>query len=190
MERITKITLFALGLVVLLGLAGIAPGFPPLALVVQAATEETLTLDVAIDCRTFNFNRGISPDQVVRGASFIANGKIFRAGTLLTGARSNDPNAPGSIGAFIEHGTMAATIAEIVAGKRPAFVATWLHVLNDGRGIVADGPHPDSGPMAVVDGMGGFSGASGEVAVNIIGTNSTGCPNVRSTFHLKKQGDN
>ncbi|HUS05041.1 MAG TPA: hypothetical protein VMZ52_02005 [Bryobacteraceae bacterium] len=187
MKRITKISLFAIGLVVLVGLTGIVPGFPSLAPAVQADTEETLTLDVAIDCRTFNFNRGISEDQFVRGDSFIANGTIFRGGTLLPGAQSNDPNASGSIGDFIEHGTMAATLAEIIAGKRPAFVANWLHLLKDGRGLVADGPHPDSGPMAVVGGMGGFSGASGEVIVEIIGTNNTGCPNVRSTFHLKKQ---
>jgi hypothetical protein len=30
--------------------------------------------------------------------------------------------------------------------------------------------------------------AGGEVSVNIIGTNSTGCPNMRLTFNLKKGG--
>jgi hypothetical protein len=82
---------------------------------------------------------------------------------------------------------MAATVAEIVAGKRPAFFATWFHLLDDGRGLVADGPHPEPGPMAVVGGMGDFSGASGELSATIIGTNSTGCPNMRLTINLKKQ---
>jgi hypothetical protein len=103
------------------------------------------------------------------------------------GTPGNDPNAAGSIGVFIEKGVMAATLAEFSAGKRPAFAGTWYHLLNDGRGLVAEGPHPDSGPMAVVGGMGDFSGAVGQVLVNIIGANSTGCPNVRLMFILKKQ---
>jgi hypothetical protein len=114
--------------------------------------------------------------------------EVFPAGTLLPGAQSNDPNLPGSIGTYIEHGTFAATLAEIVAGKRPAFVATWFHLLNQGGGIVTEGPHPDSGPMAVVGGMGNFSRARGEESVNIIGTNVTGCPNMRVTFNLMKRG--
>jgi hypothetical protein len=41
--------------------------------------------------------------------------------------------------------------------------------------------------MAVVGGMGRFSGASGELSDQIIGTNSTGCPNLQLTIRLKKQ---
>jgi hypothetical protein len=155
---------------------------------VEANADETITFDVAIDCRTWRNNLGISFDDMARGDSFIANGKIFPAGTLPSGTATNDPNGRGSIGAWIERGTMAATLAEIVAGKRPAFFATWFHMLDDGRGLVADGPHPDSGPMAVIGGTGGFSGASGEISeVTIIGTNSTGCPNMRLIINLKKQ---
>jgi hypothetical protein len=187
MKSIGKSAVLGSGLLVIAGLACIGLAFLPLAGVVQAATEEkTFTLDVAIDCRTWRFNQGIADSDVGRGDSFIANGKIFPAGTLGTGA-TGDPNAPGSIGTFIETGTMAATLAEIDAGKRPAFVGTWLHLLDDGRGIVAIGPHPDSGPMAVIGGMGGLSGANGQISVDIIGTNSTGCPNIRSTFVLHKQ---
>ena len=68
--------------------------------------------------------------------------------------------------------------------KRSAFIGTWLHMLNDGRTIVAIGPYPDSGPMAVVGGMGSLAGASGQMDVNIIGANSAGCPNVRVTIVL------
>jgi len=168
--------------VVVFGLAGLISTFPS---VVQAGHEESLTLDVAIDCRTWRFNQGIPDSAVGRGDTFIANGKIFRGGTLPAGS-TGDPDAPGSIGTFIEHGTMAATLAEIIAGKRPAFIGTWLHMLNDGRAIVAMGPHPDSGPMAVVGGMGSLAGASGQMTVNIIGENSTGCPNVRVTIVLQK----
>ena len=170
--------------VVVFGLAGLTSTFPSVA---QSGHQEGLTLDVAIDCRTWRFNQGIPDSAFGRGDTFIANGKIFRGGTLPAGM-TGDPNAPGSIGTFIEHGTMAATLAEIIAGKRPAFIGTWLHMLNDGRTIVAIGPHPDSGPMAVVGGMGSLAGASGQMDVNIIGANSTGCPNVRVTIVLQKHG--
>ena len=181
----TVLVRWAAGAVVF-GLAGLISTVPS---VVEAGQQENLTLDVAIDCRTWRFNQGIPDSAAGRGDTFIANGKIFRGGTLPAGM-TGDPNAPGSIGTFIEHGTMAATIAEIIAGKRPAFIGTWLHILNDGRTIVAIGPHPDSGPMAVVGGMGSLAGASGQMDVSIIGANSTGCPNVRVTIVLQKHGPN
>jgi len=180
--------LMALGLVVF-GLTAIAPGFISLAAAqteAQAAERKTIRADVALDCRTWRFNHGISDPDFGRGDSFIANGKIFRVFTLRPGDQDNDPNAPGSIGTFIENGTMAATLSEILDGKRPAFVATWYHLFDGGRGLVAAGPHPDSGPMAVIGGMGRFSGASGELDVEILGYNITGCPNMRLTFNLKK----
>ena len=43
---------------------------------------DPIRLDVAIDCRTWRNNQGISFEEMARGDSFIANGKIFRAGTL------------------------------------------------------------------------------------------------------------
>jgi len=141
--------------------------------------------DVAIDCRTFRFNGGMSFEAVGRGDTFIADGRIFPGGTLPPGFQANDPNDPGSIGHWVERGTMAATLAEIVAGVRPAFFATWYHFLDDGSALVADGPHPDSGPLAVIGGRGRFSGAGGELADEIIGWNATGCPNLRLTIAME-----
>lgn len=179
--------LIALGLVVW-GLSAFAPGLmSTVAVQSQARAPEvkTIMVDVALDCRTWRFNQGISDPDFGRGDGFIANGKIFPVFTLHPGEQTNDPNDPGSIGTFIENGTMAATLLEIIDGKRPAFVGTWYHLLNDGRGLVAAGPHPDSGPMAVIGGMGRFSGASGDLDVEILGDNITGCPNMRLTFNLK-----
>jgi hypothetical protein len=143
--------------------------------------------DVAMDCRTWRNNGGIPDEAVGRGDGFIADGKIFPVGTLPSGVQANDPRDPGSIGNWVERGTMAATVAEIVAGARPAFFATWYHFLDDGSALVADGPHPESGPMAVVGGRGRFSGATGELSDEIIGWNSTGCPNLRLTISLEKR---
>jgi hypothetical protein len=183
------LSMIAAGLV-LSGLGDMVPGLPHqfAAQTVQAASShKSITLDVAIDCRTWRFNGGTSFEGLGRGDSFLADGRIFPAGTLGAGAQSNDPNDPGSIGKWTQRGTMAATLAEIVSGTRPAFFATWFHFLDDGSGLVVDGPHPESGPMAVVGGMGRFSGASGELSDEIIGTNNTGCPNLRLTITLKKQ---
>jgi hypothetical protein len=182
-------SIVAAGLV-LSGLGDIVSGFSPQfpAQTVQAAgSHKRITWDVAIDCRTWRFNGGISNEEFGRGDSFLADGRIFRAGTLGAGAQSTDPNDPGSIGKWTQRGTMAATLAEIVSCTRPAFFATWFHFLDDGSGLVVDGPHPESGPMAVVGGMGRFRDASGELSDEIIGTNNTGCPNLRLTITLKKQ---
>ena len=187
--RQAVLSMIAAGLVVS-GPGAMVPGFPSglKAQAVQAASLHNRVIwDVAIDCRSWRNNGGISLAEVGRGDSFLANGKIFPGGTFGAGTQSNDPNDPGSIGSWTQRGTMAATVAEIVSGTRPAFFATWFHLLDDGSGLVVDGPHPESGPMAVVGGMGRFSGASGELSDEIIGSNSTGCPNLRLTIKLKKQ---
>ena len=150
-------------------------------------SSSTIGFDVALDCRTWRNNAGLSVESVGRGDGFIADGKIFPVGALLAGIQANDPNDPGSIGHWVQRGTMAATVAEIVAGARPAFFATWNHFFDDGSSLVADGPHPDSGPMAVIGGTGRFRGVSGELSDEIIGWNATGCPNLRLTITPVKQ---
>ena len=175
MKRVVG-ALFALGLI-LWGLGDLFAGFGSglgLNTAAAASGKNHITWDVAIDCRTWRFNSGLSFATFARGDGFIANGKIFPAGTLQSGVQNNDPNDPGSIGNWVERGTMAATLAEIMAGTRPAFFATWYHLLDDGRGLVADGPHPDTGPMAVTGGTGTFRGAGGELDAEILGTNITG----------------
>lgn len=198
-RRRTVLSLAAAGLVVL-GLGGPVPVVrSPFGLqTAEAASADdqtehsdkrnrTIRWDVAIDCRTWRFNGGISDEAFGRGDGFIADGRIFPVGTLPSGVQANDPSDPGSIGKWVERGTMAATLAEILAGARPAFLATWYHFLDDGSTLVADGPHPESGPMAVLGGMGRFSGAGGELSDEIIGWNSTGCPNLRLKITLKNQ---
>ena len=185
MKRMVVLFLVAGGL----ALGGILPGFSP-QLGPRAAeasgARNRIVMDVAIDCRTWRFNGGLAVEDFGRGDGFIANGKIFPAGTIPSGSQLNDPNDPGSVGNWFQRGTMAATRAEIAAGARPAFFATWYHLFLDGSGLVVEGPHPEFGPMAVAGGMGRLSGASGQLLDEIIGTNATGCPNLRLTFHLKK----
>ena len=101
MKRIV-LSLFALG-VVGFGLAGIVPSLPSqvaLQTAVQAATDTTLTVDIAMDGRTRRFNHGITYEEAGRGDTFVIFGPIYPAGTLPTGTASNSPDAPGSIGTW------------------------------------------------------------------------------------------
>jgi hypothetical protein len=174
-------------------LAFIGPGFLSVAgaqSVAQTATETIITFDVAWVCRTFNYLRGLTVAQEVRGDSYIFNGKLFPPGTLRPGAQGNDPNDPGSIGDFINRGTSTAALAEHLANpNKYAVFATSYFLLNDGRGLVTEGWFKPSGAnrSAVTGGMGAFRGASGEWSGVDIGTNSTGCTNTRVTISLVKQ---
>ena len=90
-------------LLVVLGLAGIVPGFLPrvrMQTAVQADTETRFSVDVAVDGRTGRFNRGITYEEAGRGDTFVVFGPIYPAGTLPTGPASNSPDDPGSIGAW------------------------------------------------------------------------------------------
>jgi hypothetical protein len=151
----------------------------------DARRHQQIGWDVAIDCTTWRFNNGLSAEQMGRGDSFIANGRLFPYGSLPAGDFTPDPSQ--SVGRWVQRGIMAATVAEIEGGARPAFFATWYHLLDDGSGIVADGPHPESGPMAVTGGMGRFREVSGQLRDEIIGSNSTGCPNLRIRISLKRR---
>ena len=192
MKRITKITVFAVGLV-LAGLAGVVPGFWPLAesqAVVQAATDDDVpTFDVACDCRT-----GATLDGGVRGAPFIIQGKMFPAGTLPSGTASNDPTQPvngvGSIGNWICRGQVAGTLPPAISSayaSTPFAYNTQYYILNDGRALTAEGYDLPTGGvgLSVTGGIGGFSGAAGHIQVNGLGTNATGCPNFRANVHFR-----
>jgi hypothetical protein len=187
MKRITKITVLALALVLL---AGVMPGFRRLAELqptVQAANRHVFTLDVAVDCRTFvtGPNRG--------DISFL-NGKIFPAGTLPSGAATNDPIQPVNgvtpIGDWLTRGQNAFPFPPEVAeaySSTPAFFATQYYILNDGRALTVEGYASATleSSFAVTGGIGGFRGASGDIqGGGGLGTNITGCPNFRVTFNF------
>jgi hypothetical protein len=141
--------------------------------------------DVALDCRAFNYSRGIPLAEIVRGDGFIINGKIFPAGTLRPG---NDLNDPGSIGDWVSRGTSTATLAEHVANPESIGIfSTNYYLLNDGRALVSEGWFKPAGVgrAAITGGMGAFSGTSGEVSGVNISTNSTGCPNTRFKFNIQ-----
>ncbi|MFN0172924.1 MAG: hypothetical protein ACKV22_41630 [Bryobacteraceae bacterium] len=64
-------------------------------------------------------------------------------------------------------------------------MGTAHYQFDKGGTIVVDGPvSRPTGTVAVVGGIGAFSGATGEVTGVAIGTNNTGYPNLRITLRL------
>jgi hypothetical protein len=149
----------------------------------------TIRLDVACDCRTFAYNRDALFPAVVRGDGFIVNGKIFPASSLPTGEAANDPNDSGSIGDWVCRGTESGAFAAGSTTDPLAFV-TQYHILSNGY-LVSDGPtvsaNETATTAAVIGGVGFFRSAKGEVSSEIVGTNKTGCPNIRFTIKLDKR---
>ena len=60
-----------------------------------------------------------------------------------------------------------------------------FHIFDDGRTLIHDGPEGGPQVRAIIGGMGDFSGASGEVFEEPLGTNSTGLFNIRFTVGKK-----
>jgi hypothetical protein len=72
---------------VVLGLLGIVPALLPPG-VAQGAPEQTITLDVALDCRTFNYDRGVPLDQIVRATASSPPPRYFLPAPFLPDLRA------------------------------------------------------------------------------------------------------
>jgi hypothetical protein len=154
-----------------------------------AGGPNTVTFDVACDCRTGSpaFFAG------VRGDAWIVSGKIFPPGTLPSGNGSNDPtlqvNGVAPIGEWTCRGQVASPYPPLVAGAYAATPFAWntqYFVLNDGRALTLEGyALPEGELLSLTGGIGGFSGAAGDVVETPFGTNVTQCPNFRATFRIQ-----
>ena len=190
MKRITNTVLLASGLVSLAGVAGI--GFQAVAQASDDDNTNTLAFDVACDCRTFT-----PQAPAARGGPFIVNGKIFPAGTLPSGAATNDPTQPvngvASIGNWICRGQPGVPFPAAIASAyatAPIVLNTQYYLLNDGRGLTLEGYElPNGGAaLSVTGGVGAFIGASGAAQYPpgvTLGTNITGCPNFRTVVRIR-----
>jgi hypothetical protein len=193
MKRITGISLFASSLA---GLAAVAVfGLPDD--VKTAGDRNTFTLDLACDCRTGS--KGFLSGTPDREDVFIISGKLFPAGTLPSGECATgkepscvDPTQPGSIGDWTcrgQHGfPFPPEVASAYSASPPIF-NTQYFILNERGGFTLEGwVKPDSTGelLSITGGIGSLSGAAGFVEQAPIGTNRTGCPNVRTTFHFRR----
>src|SRR5262245_26039046 len=186
-----RLSLFALGLVGIMSLGLPQLGVAPVA---QAKTEKTFILEVAQDSNTFALN------QVVPGAPFppfargdlgVVTGTIYPEGTLPSDATDFDPSTPGT-------GTWRCVITILVEPPLTGAVTYYFALGETEPGseksmLIVQGLNSHLFPgsvtriLAIVGGTGEFSGATGEVREEVIGTNAIGALNLRYTFTLKKQ---
>lgn len=155
---------------------------------------EAFTIDVAENCNTAYLNPvvpGEPPTDVTPGDTIIVSGAIFPGGTLKPGAQNNLPSDPGSIGAWQSRAVFLVNTEQFNGGVSPIAYATMLYQLpDDSKMLVSEGQVPNIGSStrrAVIGGTGRFSGATGEVHHENIGTNGTGCFNYRFTFKLRQR---
>src|SRR5262245_45903197 len=71
----------------------------------RAASDVTVTFDIAFDWRTYRGIHGVdpfatNPPDIKRGDTFVLNGTIFPEGTLPAGPSDLGPDSPGGIGQF------------------------------------------------------------------------------------------
>ncbi|HZQ52597.1 MAG TPA: hypothetical protein VFB14_10380 [Bryobacteraceae bacterium] len=185
MKRITSLTLFAAS-----GLAGLAAiGALESRALAEAVDEHALQIDVACDCRT-----GSNPRGTDRGDVFIIQGKMFPAGTLPSGAATNDPTEPvngvAPIGDWICRGQYADPASSAPAyASTPMEFFTQYFLLAHGT-ITTEGYETASHSLSsVTGGIDRYRGVSGDYSTERLGTNISGCPNFRVKFRLRRQTD-
>jgi len=125
---------------------------------------------------------------------FIVQGKIFPRGTLPSGDAANDPTLPvngvSPIGNWICRGQNSFPLPPVIAeaySSTPSAFNTQYFILEDGRALTAEGYDilPSGEHLSVTGGVAEFSGVSGFIKEEPLGTNSTGCPNFRAKFKIQ-----
>lgn len=152
-------------------------------------------IDVVEDCGSVHVNP-VRPHEnlaksVTPGDTIVVGGTIYPGGTVSPGAQGNLPNDPGSIGQWLSRAAFLVDTAQFGAGLSPIADGTMLYSFsNPNSSLLSEGLVPNVGSSAaraVIGGTGTHSGASGEVRLDNIGTNGTGCFNYRFTFALKSE---
>ena len=160
----------------------------------QAQGDRKFTFDVAEDC--FDFVRNAvdpneNPLDLAIGDTVIVGGPIYPGGTLKAGVQNNLPTDPGSIGRWKSRAVMLANFDHVTNSFNgsPIAFATMLYMFpDDSKSLISEGLVPDFGlssKRGVIGGTGSYSSAGGEVLLENIGVNGTGCFNYRFTFKLK-----
>ncbi len=173
--------------VLALGVLAISPG----AVRASHPHAHRLVLDVALDTRTFTFDRGVKPFEaippdILRGDTFIVNGKIYPGGTIPAGQGVFGPDEPGAIGDWLCRGVFLVGFTEIAAGAPIHVDTTQLFLLAQNSSLVTEGLEGVvTTRRAVTGGTGRFRGVVGQVRQELLGTNVTGLFNIRLTFTFK-----
>lgn len=156
--------------------------------VAQAKPTETFTLDVACDGTTLSLNSADPEFPFARSDIAVVNGNIYPEGSLPSGVTDFDPSAPGEIG------TWRCLFASLAEPPLIGAVTYYFALTGDDSEeslILVQGLNshqfPGSVPRlhAIVGGTGEYAGATGEVLEEVIGTNVSGCFNLRFDFRIR-----
>ncbi len=157
----------------------------------RADVDRTFTVDVAEDCNSAHVNPVVSGEpfsEVTPGDTILVSGTIYPGGTLRPGAQSNLPTDPGSIGNWLSRAVFTVDTTQFANGESPIAFATMVYMFpRDSRSLISEGLVPNTGSRAeraVIGGTGIYSSSTGQVRMENIGTNGTGCFNYRFTFRL------
>jgi len=149
----------------------------------------SITLDVAMDASTARASR---PDWSItgplRGDTFVSGGLVYAGGSIPDGDTTATfaPDSEGRLGTLVVRGQYIADGADIASGARHSVASTHIFMLDEGSGVITEGLEGNSSEVrAVVGGYGKYSGATGQVTQEIVGSNGSAGSNLRFTFTLK-----
>ncbi|PWT89311.1 MAG: hypothetical protein C5B55_11615 [Blastocatellia bacterium] len=160
----------------------------------RAEGDKTFTVDVTEDCNNAHVNPVVPGEpftEVTPGDTIVVTGTIYPGGTLKPGSQSNLPTDPGSIGNWLSRAVFIVDTNQFNNGESPIAFATMLYMFpHDSKSLVSEGLVPNVGSRterAVLGGTGSYASSTGQVRMENIGTNGTGCFNYRFSFRLKDQ---
>src|SRR5882672_10543911 len=179
---------------VVLSIAAASFGLAPVARAAdhkKAAADDTVTItfDVALDASSVRASR---PDWSItgpmRGDTFVSGGLVYLGGSIPDGDTTATfaPSDDSRLGTLVVRGQYIADGAEIASGARHSSASTHILMLDEGSGFVTEGLEGNGTEVrAVVGGYGRYSGATGQVILEVLGSNGTAGLNLRFTFTLK-----
>ena len=180
--------------IVVLSIAAASFGLAPIGRAAEqkkAAADDTvsITLDVAMDALSVRASR---PDWSitgpVRGDTFVSVGLVYAGGSIPDGdtTATFTPTDDSRLGTLVVRGQYIADGAAIASGARHSVASTHIFMLDEGSGVITEGMEGNAAEVrAVVGGYGRYSGATGQVTQEIVGSNGSAGSNLRFTFTLK-----
>lgn len=146
------------------------------------------TVDIAEDFTLFVPTKVRPEDtQPERGAFFVAEGNIYRAGTIRGTGEGFDPRQEGAIGRWFCRGTHLVSGGEFPNVAQAVFTGQLYLLPSDKASVSTDGIEGNGKVVrAVTGGTGPYRGYVGEQRQQFLGFNASGGVNLRVTFILKR----
>lgn len=157
----------------------------------QEKSGRKFALDIACNGNTVALNpANPTAPPFSRGDVGVVTGNIYPEGTLPSGVTTSDPSAPGNIGTWR---CLFVSLAEPPIVGAITYYLAFVETNGEESMLLVQGLNshqfPGSVPrvLAVVGGTGKYAAARGEVREEVIGTNGSGCFNLRFHVSLEKK---